>query len=165
MGVTHALDILDQFDGKLPVTEDFAFRTAHPGFEMHFVDGNRLFEPAALAPRQHPLIVLPPVSVDIADHGCGFWRRLRLKSVRIRLHLLITLDAGPHLVFVRIAVFYAGDEDFPDAGIAAPHYMATRIPLVEIADDGDNFGIGRPDGEANSIHPLERGEVRAERPP
>src|SRR5581483_814157 len=56
-------------------------------------------------------------------------------------------------------------EDFPHAGIAAPHHIASRIPLVEIADDGHELGIGRPHGETNSLDAFESGAVGAEGPP
>ena len=53
-------------------------------------------------------------------------------------------------------------EDFPDAGIAQAHGMALRVPVVEIANDGNEFGIGSPDGEANSIDRIECCGVRTE---
>ena len=47
-----------------------------------------------------------------------------------------------------------GDEDFPDAGVAAlAHHMAPAVPVVEVADDRDAPGVRRPDGEMEAVAP------------
>jgi hypothetical protein len=40
--------------------------------------------------------------------------------------------------------------------------MGTALPAVEIPDDGDRAGMGRPDGEACARHPAHRNGVGAE---
>ena len=56
--------------------------------------------------------------------------------------------AGDQRIFVDGAGFDARDEEFPDPGAeAAAHGVAGCVPAVEITDDRDMGGIGRPDGE------------------
>ena len=49
----------------------------------------------------------------------------------------------------------AGNEDFPDAGVAAlPHHMGTAVPAVEVACHRHACCIGRPHREMHALMPL-----------
>ena len=57
----------------------------------------------------------------------------------------------------------AFDEAFPDAGAAARgQWMALGVPAIEVADDRDAFGVGRPDGEARPLTALVLARVGTE---
>ena len=48
-------------------------------------------------------------------------------------------------------------EQFPDAaGNVLAHRVAAAVPVVEVADDADAGGIGRPDGEVHAVDAVDR---------
>ncbi len=49
--VAHLLDVLHQLDGQLAIAERLPLRAAHPGFQVHFVDGDRRFQPVGACAR------------------------------------------------------------------------------------------------------------------
>src|SRR5216683_505523 len=118
---------------------------------MDFVDGKRLLQMFFLGATLLPFGVVPLIAADIENDGGGFGRYFRREAVGVGLLLLIALDARPHLVLVMRAGARARNEDFPDPACAQAHGMAAAVPIVEIARDGDNFGVGRPDGEARAV--------------
>ena len=113
----------------------------------------------------HPGGILPLEPGDVPDHRCGFRRRLAVEGVGVGLELLVPGEAGTDVVLVRRALAETGDEDFPDTAIAAAHGMAAGVPIVELAGDGDTYGVGRPHGEANAGDAIGVCDVRAERAP
>ena len=117
---------------------------------------------SVLAARFHPGRVLPLVPVDVPDHRGGFRRRLAVEGVGVGLELLVAGEARAHVVLVGRSLAQAGDENLPDAAIAAAHGMAADVPVVELAGDGDAFGVGRPHGEAHAGDAIGRVDVRAE---
>src|SRR5262249_19887199 len=68
------------------------------------------------------------------------------------------------LVFVAIAGFGVGHEDFPKAVAAHPHGVAAAIPAVEVADHADAPRTGREHRETDAWYALEHHRVGAELP-
>ena len=54
------------------------------------------------------------------------------------------------------------DEELPHAAVATLHGMAGAVPLIEVADDGDIVGVGRPDGEADAVSVAFAHQMRAQ---
>lgn len=52
-----------------------------------------------------------------------------------------------HAELVYIALLYAGQEGAPDAALQLLHRGGAAVPAVEVADDADLTGVGRPDNE------------------
>ena len=47
------------------------------------------------------------------------------------------------------------NKHFPDAAfMAKSHHVTAAIPSIEIADDGNPFGIGRPYGKMPHLNPI-----------
>src|SRR5579872_6881102 len=109
-------------------------------------------------------MIAPLVAIQIENDGSGFWSDLRGEAVRIGLLLLIAMKTRPHEILVVRAVADAGNENFPDAAGAQPHRMAAAVPVVEVADDADHFGVRRPHREANAGDSVARSKMRAEGP-
>src|SRR5262249_61080620 len=66
-------------------------------------------------------------------------------------------------VLVALPLGDPGDEDLPDPARAEPpHRMHAAVPQVEVADDADAFGVGRPDGEVHAVGLADAHQVRAE---
>ena len=67
------------------------------------------------------------------------------------------------LVFVARSGADAGQENFPHAAVdALAHLAAPPVPIVEIADDGNAPGVGRPDREVQRPRALMLEHMRAE---
>src|SRR5690606_8312779 len=69
---------------------------------------------------------------------------------------------GGYAVFVDGEFRQVLDEKGPDAGIAGIHGVAVAVPAVEVADEGDIPGIGRPYGECRSFSAVGFKKVGAE---
>jgi len=70
------------------------------------------------------------------------------------------MKAGTDVELVNSALTEAGDEALPDARAAAwGHGGGVGVPAIEIANDGDALGIGRPDGEPGAGTAVEGDEV------
>ena len=132
---------------RLPSSGD-----APPRAEVHFVDrtsgasSQRVAAPA----RRHPLLVAPLVARDVADDGRRLRRRFEGDAERVGLR---QQRAGRRadLELVPFAVGEIGNEDLPDAaGHEQPHRVDASVPAVEVADDADALGVGRPDGEVHA---------------
>ena len=56
-----------------------------------------------------------------------------------------------NLELVALAVRQIGHENLPDAGgREQPHRVDAAVPAVEVADDADAIGVGRPHGEVHA---------------
>ena len=65
-------------------------------------------------------------------------------------------------IFVDFAGLDSREEKLPDAGGAEQaHRFAAAVPAVEVADNGDAVGVGRPDGEADAARTIDGDAVRA----
>ena len=69
---------------------------------------------------------------------------------------LVHLKAGMKVEFVVGAGPHPGDEAVPDARLAPGHQgVGGLIPVVEVADDEDLFGIRGPDREVSARHAVQ----------
>src|ERR1019366_10762261 len=59
---------------------------------------------------------------------------------------------GAEAIFVVRSGAERGDEELPHAAVAMLHGRGGAVPAVEIANDGDGLGIGRPDSEAHAFY-------------
>ena len=70
---------------------------------------------------------------------------------------------GANLELVFLAVRQVGNEQFPDARRhEQPHRMDAAVPAVEIADEADAIGVGRPHREVHAGGRADDDAVRAE---
>jgi hypothetical protein len=105
----------------------------------------------AIGPLSHPRLILPGVLKQGGDDGGGGWRRLAGPRQRIGLaahHAVRPLD----LKLVARARSKSGYKQLPDPDVMAqPHRMTPAIPAVEISDQADASGVGRPDAEGHAV--------------
>ena len=91
---------------------------------------------------------------------------LGAEADRVGLQRLNGPVGSDNAILVMRSLADTGNEDFPNARrAAAAHDMATAIPPVEIADDGDALSIRRPDREMGAPGALMRHHMRAEHIP
>src|SRR5260370_32302763 len=122
---------------------------------MDFINRDGRINALPLAPRSHPLLVVPFVAAEIPDYGSGLRTKLRSKRKRVRFNCHVTQIASLDLILVHVALLEAGNEDFPQARLTArPHRMAASIPLVEFSGDAHALGIGCPYGKADAKRAL-----------
>ena len=70
---------------------------------------------------------------------------------------------GSNLELVPLAVGQVRNEDFPEpGGREQPHGVDAPVPAVEVADQADAIGVGRPDGEMHAGGRADVDAVRAE---
>jgi hypothetical protein len=114
-----------------------------------------------LAASLHPVAVVPLV-IEVPDDGRGRGRLLVHEAERVGLVHAEAVVARLDVVLVAGAPADAGHEGFPDAGCADGMQRCVRLPVVEVADDADAFGVGRPDGEVGAVNARRGARVRAE---
>ena len=147
--------------GFLPVELGAVF--VQPGAEMHLVDRDRRIGRLLSRTRLHPVGVAPVVIERGRDDRGGFGRRLAAQRHRICLERQFVTAAVDDREFIALAGADARDEQFPDpAPMAQPHGMTTAVPAVEIADDRDSTGVGRPHGKADARRIADPHFARAE---
>ena len=145
MAEAHVLGVVHQLPGRFPVVQELAFGAAPPRTQMDFVDGHRLVQPVGGFTLLQPLGVAPRVGVGFGDDGGGARPHLELLAVGVGLEKDRPAVAVADFKLVQIAGAQIGNEQFPDAAAAAhPHRMHPAIPAIEVADDADPFGVGRP---------------------
>ncbi len=165
MGETEIDDVRDQLVGQLLIGEVLTagFGAAPPGAEMDFVDRHRRAALDGCASLAHPRLVGPAVVREVVDDGGRPRRLLAEKRERILLQGLEAAVLAEDLVLVELALGQARDEQLPDAAFGAKaHRVPPTVPGVEIADDADPRGIGRPDREADPGDAVKRHQARAE---
>ena len=151
VGVAHLLRIWHQLIGQLgPGEEAIAvLHLAPPGAQVHLVDRDWRVERvgAAALGRRRQRCRQP------RDDAGGLWAHLGLQRVGVGLERQQAAVACAQFVLVMRAAADARQEQLPHAALAAqPHRVAPAVPVVEVADDGDARGVGRPDGEAGAGH-------------
>src|SRR3990172_11180817 len=149
-------DVGHELRRQLAVGEiaEFLFRPAPPRSQMHLVNGDRRLGAVDATARLHPAFVTRRRARRRAGDRGGPRRRLRMEGERIRLERQQIPLAAQDLVLVALAGAEAGDEYLPPTALAAqPHRVAPPVPAVEIADDADPAGAGRPPREAEAADP------------
>src|SRR5207249_11566512 len=118
VGETQALDLRGQFGRNLAIAQRtmLLFRDAHPGAQVHFVDGDGAGEAVALAPPPHPLLVSPKV-VQVVDHRGCLGRYLAPESKRVGLFDSIIVAMGDDVVLIARSRRNSRNEALPDAGL------------------------------------------------
>ena len=150
--VAHADGVFHQLVGQLAIAQIRIVRAAQPGAEMDFVDGDGLLQMVFMSARVHPLLVVPLIRGEIANDGGGLRRHFHGEAVGIGLLLAKAARRRTDRILVVGARANSRKEDFPDAAGAQPHGMPALVPIVEVADYADHFGIGRPHRKANALH-------------
>ena len=157
--------VRDQLLGQLPVGEPAVplLRPPLPGAEVDLVDRDGPVEPVALGAPGGPFRVVPGVAIQVVDHRRRPRPQLRAKRVRVGFLHPIVVELGPDLVLVAFPGREPRDEKLPDPDAwARPHRVAPPVPAVEVPDDADPLGVGRPHREQDPVDPAHRARVRAE---
>ena len=98
----------------------------------------------------------------LEDHGGGLRRLLAGEREGVGLVELAAAQSRQQPVLVTGPGGDAGDEAFPDPrDSACGRGVALAVPIVEVPDDGDAFGIRRPYGEEDPGDAIERHRVGA----
>lgn len=105
----------------------------------------------------HPIAVIPVIVIDVIDHRCGIGSFFGIKSNRVGFYqdiILLRFD----LKFIKLALADTGNKNIPHAaGRMLAHYIDAAVPVVEISDHADTFGIGSPDGKTDAFDPVHFG--------
>ena len=119
-----------------------------------------------LGPVVHPRLVAPLVAgVQVVDLRGDIGPGGGMKGEGVGLaHIgAVGLEDG---VLIGVVPLKAGDEDLPDAALDLFHGSGLEVPVVEVTDEGDLGGVGRPDPEEVALGPvLSLGGVGAEAAP
>ncbi len=129
---------------------------------MHLVDRDRHAPGVGLAPELAVRRVAPDmIELRRDDRGRG-GAELGGAGERVGLQRQAPAVGADQLVLVGEAGANVGDEDLPDAGVAAqPHGMPPAVPGVEVAHHRDPPGVRRPDREVDAVGALVGDRVRA----
>ncbi len=159
----HVDGVGHQRVGELVVGEPAIALAAPPRSQVDLVDRHRLAPRLVSAPRRHPGLVGPREVRRAADDRRGRRPQLGAEADRVGLERQQLAAGADDFVLVDRAFAQRRDEDLPDAGAdALAHHVATAIPAVEVADDGDASRVRRPDGEVHARDALVLDRVRAE---
>jgi len=161
--VAHLLGVRHQRLGQLAVGQPLQpVRLAPPRAEMHLVDAQRRAQRVARGAGFHPGRIAPLVAVQVYDQRGGARAHLLGEAVGIGLLRLVASGARAQVVLVGRPFVQAGDEEFPDASVGVQaHGVNARVPAVEVADDADAVGVGRPHREMDAAHAVHFAQVRA----
>ncbi len=163
MGEAHIDDIRQELFGQRIPIEEATVRATPPRSGMDLVDRDRLAAHVGIAPEGAMGVVAPFVDERRGDDRGRRRSQLGLEGERIGLERDRLAGRADDLELVRFSRADAGNEDLPDAGIAAvPHHVAPAVPRVEPADHRHAPCIGRPDGEMRAVGALMMDRMRAE---
>src|SRR5580692_625813 len=94
--------------------------------------------------------------VEPRDDRAGVRPELRAETVWVGFQRQNGILRAYDFVFVDDPFVVFRDEEFPDSGIApGAHGIDAAVPSVEIADDADAAGVGRPHGEVHASDAFE----------
>src|SRR3990172_7505095 len=114
---------------------------------MHLINRNRGIQLNFITALFHPGSISPCI-ISIPDYGGGPGRNLAIKSERVSFIRPKIIMMRDNVVFVNRTLAYILYKTFPDAGTPPLLQKVTAtVPAVEIADNGDLPGVGRPDGK------------------
>ncbi len=111
---------------------------------MHLVNGHRAFKGVALLALGHIFPVIPRQRLPEPDLRAGAGTGFAMNGIGVGFFhrpAVRTDDA----VFVNISAVSLRNQHGPDTAAHRRHGVRGRIPTVEIADDGNRPGMGRPE--------------------
>jgi len=127
---------------------------------MDLVDVERTAPDIPARAGPHPLLVPPLIARDVPDPGGRARPHLGSDPVGIRLLHGLSAELGLDGVLVEVAMADPGEESLPDpGGVAQVQRSAPVLPVVEVPDDGNLVGVGRPDREVSSPLSVHAGQM------
>lgn len=112
---------------------------------MDFVNGNRSICCLPVPSPLHPFCVAPAIMIWLGDNRSCLRRRFGLARHGVRFPRQDRAIGTDDIVFVARAWRDPWDEEFPNSRpMAYAHRMPPAIPGIEITDNCDPLGIGRP---------------------
>ncbi|GIX31999.1 MAG: hypothetical protein KatS3mg124_2471 [Porticoccaceae bacterium] len=162
VGEAHLRHVGHQLLGELGVAEAPLARPP-PGAGVHLVDGHRAAAGIAAGARLEPRRV-PPGKGDLFHHPGGAGGRvfhgppigvgLEGEEATLTVQELVLVEsAGPH----------PRHEQFEDARVAPPpHGVDPAVPLVPVPHHRRPQGVGCPEGEQGTRHPVHLPRMGAE---
>ena len=104
---------------------------------MHLVDGHRRTALVGLVPPVEIGAVFPREIVGAHHAGRGLRAHLGREAEGVALQRQQLARGVEQFKLVALALMRAGDEDLPDARVAAlAHHVTAAVPAVEVADHG-----------------------------
>ena len=155
MGVIHVLHIGDKLVGSLPIGEVFPLRCAPPGPHVHLIGQHGTVIGRFLVLLYLPGIVVPLIMVHVKSAGCRLRLLFRIEAIRVSLQNMGAAPLGFNGVLIEFALpqfFHEGRPDFPITDFM--HGRHPGIPVIEVAHHAYRFGMGCPDGKADSLFAL-----------
>ena len=160
--VSQLLHIRHQLLGQIPVTQGIAVFIAFPGTKMHLISVHRCFADLAPAPLRPKRLIVPFIPPDIIEFGSRAGPRLSVEGIGIRLHADLPIRAGDGEL-VKIILLQPWHKPFPNFPLDDAHRVFFGVPIIEIADHGHLFRMGRPHAEHITVRTLALCRVRAEK--
>ena len=163
MGVVHFLGIVHQLFRHITIGQLIALRGAAPGAQMHLVGQHRLAVGLGALLLLLPLSILPLIVVHIIDTGGSSRSHLCMISIRVSLHDMRAAMLRHDGILVNIPLLDTRNEDFPYLAIVnLGHLVDTGVPVIELADYADLFGIWSPYRKAHAFLPVFLGQMRSQ---
>src|SRR5215471_10317711 len=129
---------------------------------MHLVNTEGRTKHVALATLIQPGFIGPGEFASIPDYGGILGRRLEKETIGIGFKQDMAVQITD-FVFVQGAFAHARYKDLPNTrGTERTHLVKPAVPVIEIADDANALGVGRPDGKAGAGHTINGAQLRAE---
>src|SRR5260370_1923388 len=101
--------------------------------------------------------------IEAGDDGAGIGAQFRAEGVGIGFEGENVAVGTGNFILIDCALVELRQEYFPEArGAARAHGMDAAVPTIEVAHDADAFCAGRPNGEVNAAHAIERNHMGAE---
>lgn len=145
MGKPLIHNVIRQLTSKLAVAESRPPRT-----EMDFVGAHRLVHRVAQRTPSHPVVVTPGVVTDVTrDAVCG---GTSVPNANGSARSVTTPSAPCTRNLYRPSQGKSGQNNSHTLMGRAPAWGFVAIPTVELADQADALGVGRPHGERHATH-------------
>jgi len=163
MGVAHVVQIVGEFGRQLAVRQRAVALgdNAPPRSDVHFVDRHRFVQALAIPPLGHPRLIVPLIIQVPNDRG-ELGRDLVEDGVGVGLVDRVTIEARTDVILVERALADVRNEAFPDArGTLGLQTVTSFLPAVELANDTDVIGVGRPHREVGAIVAVGAGDAAA----
>src|SRR5438093_8491182 len=104
-----------------------------------------------------------PVIIEIPNDGSGLGRSFIENGKRIGFVHSVTIEPRDDMVFKERSFADAWKKSLPDARLFFRRQLvAALILVIEIADNGDLFGVRRPNGEIGAARIGVCADARAE---